>query len=45
MLKKLTQDIAKTIVQGRSWKEDEQLRFDYAVRHILIGLWKQTVNP
>ena len=39
-VKKLTQDVAKTIVQGRSCKEDELLRFDYAVRHILISLWK-----
>ena len=41
LCKKLTQDIANTMVQGRSWKEDEQLRFDYAVRHLLIDLWKK----
>ena len=42
LCKKLTQDVANTIVQGRSWNEAEQLRFDYAVRHLLIGLWKKT---
>jgi len=41
LCKKLTQDIANKMVQGRSWKEDEQLRFDYAVRHLLIDLWKK----
>ena len=38
LCKKLTQDIGNNIVQGRSWKEAEQLRFHYAVRHLLIGL-------
>ena len=41
LCKKLTQDIANTMVQGRSWNEGEQLRFDYAVRHLLIDLWKK----
>ena len=41
LCKKLTQDVANTIVQGRSWNEAEQFRFDYAVRHLLIGLWKK----
>ena len=31
LCKKLTQDVAKIIVQGRSWNDAEQLRFDYAV--------------
>ena len=39
--KKLTQDIGNNIVLKRSWKEDEQLRFDYAVRYLLIDLWKK----
>ena len=41
LCKKLTQDVAKTIVQGRSWNDAEQLRFDYAVRYLLIDLWKK----
>jgi hypothetical protein len=41
LCKKITQDVANTIVQGRSWNEAEQFRFDYAVRHLLIGLWKK----
>ena len=41
LCKKLTQDVANTIIQGRSWNEAEQFRFDYAVRHLLIGLWKK----
>ena len=41
LCKKLTQDVANNIVQGRSWNEAEQLRFDYAVRHLLIDLWKK----
>ena len=41
LCKKLTQDIGNNIVQGRSWKEAERLRFNYAVRHLLIGLWKK----
>ena len=28
LCKKLTQDIANHIVQGRSWNDAEQLRFD-----------------
>ena len=44
LCKKLTQDIANTIVQGRSWNEAEQFRFDYAVRHLLIGLWKKNLH-
>ena len=41
LCKKLTQDIGNNIVLKRSWKEDEQLRFDYAVRYLLIDLWKK----
>ena len=41
LCRKLTQDVANTIVQGRSWNDAEQLRFDYAVRHLLIDLWKK----
>ena len=41
LCKKLTQDVANNIVQKRSWKDDEQLRFDYAVRYLLIDLWKK----
>mgnify|MGYP001401284910 CR=1 FL=1 len=40
LCKKLTQDVAKTIVQGRSWNDAEQLRFDYAVRYLLIDLFR-----
>ena len=43
LCKKLTQDVANNIVQGRSWNEAEQLRFNYAVRHLLIGLWKNII--
>ena len=42
LYKKITQDVANNIVQGRSWNEAEQLRFSYAVRHLLIGLWKNS---
>jgi len=41
LCKKLTQDIANTMIQGRSWNKGEQLRFDYAVSHLLIDLWKK----
>jgi len=41
LCKKLTQDIANTMVQVRSWHEDEQISFDYAVKHLLIDLWKK----
>ena len=41
LCKKLTQNVANNIVQKRSWKDDEQLRFDYAVRYLLIDLWKK----
>ena len=41
LCKKLTQDVANNIVLKRSWKDDEQLRFDYAVKYLLIGLWKK----
>ena len=41
LCKKLTQDVANNIVQGRSWNDAEQLRFDYAVRYLLIDLWKK----
>ena len=41
LCKKLTQDVANNIVLKRSWKDDEQLRFDYAVRYLLIGLWNK----
>ena len=41
LCKKLNQDVANNIVLKRSWKDDEQLRFDYAVRYLLIGLWKK----
>ena len=41
LCKKLTQDVANNIVQGRSWNEAEQLRFNYAVKHLLIELWKK----
>ena len=33
LCKKLTRDVANIIVQGRSWNDAEQIRFDYAVRH------------
>ena len=39
--KKLTQDIGNNIVLKRSWNDAEQLRFDYAVRYLLIDLWKK----
>ena len=41
LCKKLTHDIGNNIVLKRSWKEDEQLRFDYAVKYLLIDLWKK----
>ena len=41
LCKKLTQDVANTIVLGRSWNKAEQFRFDYAVRYLLIDLWKK----
>jgi len=41
LCQKLTQDVANNIVQGRSWNDAEQLRFDYAVRYLLIDLWKK----
>ena len=41
LCRKLTQDVANTIVQGRSWNDAEQLRFDYAVSYLLIDLWKK----
>lgn len=41
LCKKLTQDVVNNIVQKRSWKDDEQLRFDYAVRYLLIDLWNK----
>ena len=41
LCKKLTQDIGNNIVLKRSWKNDEQLRFDYAVRYLFIDLWKK----
>ena len=36
LCKKLTQDVANNIVQGRSWNDAEQVRFHYAVRHQLL---------
>ncbi len=41
LCQKLTQDVANNIVQGRSWNDAEQVRFDYAVRYLLIDLWKK----
>ena len=41
LCKKLTQDIGNNIVLKRSWNDAEQLRFDYAVRYLLIDLWKK----
>ena len=38
---KLTQDVTNNIVQGCSWNDAEQLRFNYAVRYLLIDLWKK----
>ena len=41
LCKKLTQDIGNNIVLKRSWKDDEQFRFNYAVRYLLIDLWNK----
>ena len=41
LCKKIIQEVANNIVQGRSWNKAEQLRFNYAVRHLLIELWKK----
>ena len=44
LCKKLTQDVANNIVLKHSCKDDEQLRFDYAVRYLLIGLWLSLIH-
>ena len=38
---KISQDIDTKEIRSRSRTEQEQIRFNYAVRHQLIELWKK----
>ena len=40
---KIYQDIDTKEIRSRSRTEQEQLRFNYAVRYQLIKLWKNTI--
>ena len=41
---KISQDIDSLEIRSRSRTEQVQIRFNYAVRHQLIELWKNTIR-